>query len=261
MARHTRQLAESGIYHVMLRGVNRDAIFLDDEDRERFLGALAAAKDASRCLVFAYCLMTNHVHLVLAARDEPIGVVVKRLGVRYVGWFNRKYGRVGHLYQSRFSSRPVDDDAYLVALLRYVWDNPVKAGLAACPEEYPWSSRRLVGRPSLLLDEQPLTRLLPTGSLEAVATGELELPDVAITVPDPPRHTDAQAAELLRRLCGATSPGEFLGLESLARQGAIRDLRTQSVPYAQIARITGMSTTSVRRAHIAELPPDGRSTA
>lgn len=256
MPRSARQPAESGIYHVMLRGVNRDAIFLDAEDRERFLRALTDAKEASGCLVFAYCLMDNHVHLVLRATGEPVGVVVKRLGVRYVGWFNRKYGRVGHLYQSRFSSRPVDDDAYLVALLRYVWLNPVKAGLVARPEEYPWSSRRLVGRPSPLLDERPLRKLLPGGSLEDLATGGSRPADVLIVDPDPPRHTDTEAAELLRRACGAGGPGEFHALGALERQAAIRVLRTQSVPYAQIARITGISATSVRRVQVAELPPD-----
>lgn len=128
MPRRPRQLAESGIYHVMLRGVNRDAIFLDDEDCSRFLHSLGQAKDASGCSVLAYCLMSNHAHLVLRTGDEPIGAVVKRLGVRYAGWFNRKYGRIGHLFQDRFRSLPVEDDAYFVTLLRYVWNNPLRPG-------------------------------------------------------------------------------------------------------------------------------------
>ena len=98
MARRARQRAESGIYHVMLRGVNRDAIFLEDADRERFLRALTLTREASGCRVLAYCLMTNHVHLVLRTGDEPLGAAVKRLCVRYAGWFNHKYGRVGHLF-------------------------------------------------------------------------------------------------------------------------------------------------------------------
>ncbi|MGF3998985.1 transposase, partial [Staphylococcus aureus] len=86
MPRQPRQLSDSGIYHVMLRGVNRDAIFLEEDDYERFLRTLALVKAASGCKVLAYCLMTNHAHLVLRATDEPIGAVMKRLGVRYVHW-------------------------------------------------------------------------------------------------------------------------------------------------------------------------------
>jgi len=86
MPRHARRLAESGVYHVMLRGVNKDAVFLEDEDRERFLHVLGLAKEASGCVVLAYCLMTNHVHLVLQTPGEPISLVMKRLGVRYVGF-------------------------------------------------------------------------------------------------------------------------------------------------------------------------------
>ena len=88
MPRRARQPAESQIYHVMLRGVNRAEIFLEPEDYDRFLVALARVRDASGCQVLAYCLMPNHVHLVLRTPVEPIGSVMKRLGVRYAGWFN-----------------------------------------------------------------------------------------------------------------------------------------------------------------------------
>lgn len=254
MARHARQLSESGIYHVMLRGVNRDAIFLEDEDHRRFLDALAQVKELSGCSVFAYCLMTNHVHLVLRTGNEPVGIAVKRLAVRYVGWFNHKYGRVGHLFQGRFASRPVDDDAYLVTLLRYVWHNPVAAGLAQRAEEYRWSSRRVLGRESLV-DQHELERLLPEHSLVEIAATPLAPPaDADLPVASPPRHSQRQAAELLHRACGARSPEEFETLDVLTQRRAIRELRTRSVSYAQIATLTGKSPSSVRRTHISALP-------
>ena len=254
MPRHARQLAESGIYHVMLRGVNRDAIFLDDEDCLRFLLALGQAKDASGCSVLAYCLMPNHAHLVLRTREEPIGVVIKRLGVRYAGWFNRKYGRIGHLFQDRFKSLPVEDDAYFVTLLRYVWNNPVEAGLVALPEEYIWSSRRLLGRESPLVDGGQLRRLLPADPLTwLTSTAQSPTEEVAKRVRQP-RHSQEQVAELLRRACGAGTPEDFLRLDPWVKQRAIRELRTRSVAYAQIARATGQSTSSVRRLHATGLP-------
>jgi REP element-mobilizing transposase RayT len=117
-------LAESGVYHVMMRGVNKDAIFLEDEDRVRFLHALTLTKQASGCIVLAYCLMTNHVHLVLQTPDEPISLVMKRLGVRYVGWFNRKYSRVGHLFQDRFASIRVEDCSGMSGTTRWRLASP-----------------------------------------------------------------------------------------------------------------------------------------
>ncbi len=257
MPRRARQLAESEIYHVMLRGLNRDAIFLEQEDCERFLDALRAAKELSGCLVFAYCLMPNHVHLVLRAGREPIGSVVKRLGVRYAAWFNRKYGRVGHLFQDRFRSIPVEDDAYLVTLLRYVWSNPVKAGLTECAEDYRWSSRQLLGRGSLLVDEGPLRKLLgDQGLVDAASSAAVA--DEWLPSPDPAdRPSDREVAELLRRACGADGPTAFRTLPPALRQRAIRELRTRSVSYSQIARVTGMSSTSVRRAQLMAVAEQG----
>lgn len=236
----------------MLRGINRDVVFLEEEDRQRFLQCLLRAKTASSCLVLAYCLMDNHVHLVLRTTDEPIGSVVKRLGVRYAGWFNRKYGRVGHLFQDRFKSHAVEDDAYLVTLLRYVWNNPVAAGVVASPGAYRWSSYQLLGRNSLLVDEDELRKLLPddpTTWLEPIAATQLDEP--LGRQGRPPTHSLEQAAELLFQTSGAASPAEFRSLDHTTRRRAIRDLRMRSVSYAQIAAVTGLSPAMVRRIHIA----------
>jgi len=254
MPRQSRQLASSGIYHVMLRGVNRDAIFLEDEDYERFLHTLVLVKTASGCQLLAYCLMSNHVHLVIRVAGEPISAVMKRLGVRYASWFNRKYGRVGHLFQSRFASLPVEDDSYLATLIRYVWNNPVVAGLVATPEQYLWSSRRHLTRDSVVVDTHRLRSLLPEGGLKELATSVPRdagrTVDALGTAPAP-APTDAQAAELLRRTCGARGPSDFRELELQLQQRAIRDLRTRSVPYARIAKVTGLSISRVRRLHLA----------
>lgn len=255
MPRQARQLSESGLYHVMLRGVNRDAIFLEDADCERFLQALAEVKEASGCRVLAYCLMHNHVHLVLRAGDEPIGAIVKRLGVRYAGWFNHKYGRVGHLFQDRFKSLPVDDDAYLVTLLRYVWNNPVAAGLVAVPEDYRWSSRRLFGRHSTLVDDDEFRMLLPEDPLESFDGTAVRPLEEARTRSGPKsRYSDTQVQELLLLTCGARGPEEFEHLDPVAQWRAVCELRTRSVTYEQIATVTGSSRSSIRRLHIAGSP-------
>ena len=254
MPRQARQLADSGIYHVMLRGVNRDALFLEADDYQCFLKALGRVRADSGCAVLAYCLMTNHVHLVLRTTQEPIGAVIKRLGVRYSGWFNRKYGRVGHLFQDRFGSRAVEDDSYFVTLIRYVWNNPVESGLVERPEQFLWSSRRLFGRQSSIADEAELQRLLPPGSLEELLNGGEPVPhDVSEWLDRPTRYTDVQVKDLVKRACGAALPSDFTDLAESTKLQVIRELGMRSVSYAQIAKATGISTSGVRRAHISGL--------
>jgi len=238
MPRRARQASSSGIYHVMLRGVNRDPIFLEDEDRERFLLALRAARDASSFAILAYCLMDNHVHLVMQADGEPIGSGVRRVGVRYAGWFNRKYDRVGHLFQDRFKSVPVDDDAHLVALLRYVWNNPVDAGLVDHPDAYRWSSRRMFGRPQGIVDADLLGRLVATDPL-GVDHPPPPLPWEAPLKPGPSaRYSDEDVAGFLERACGVAGPEAFRRLRAEARSDAVHRLRQRSVPFAGSSQST-----------------------
>ena len=246
MPRHARQLAESAIYHLMLRGVNRDAIFLEDEDFEGFLDALSITKELSGCTVLAYCLMPNHVHLVIRTSREPLATVMKRLGVRYASWFNRKYGRVGHLFQDRFKSRPVETDEYFVALLRYVWANPVEAGIVARPEEYRWSSRRQLGRRSSLVDNDQLAQLLPDDVLGEVETTPAK-PGNELLTPLPHIRGQAEVEGILHEICGACHPADFQDLGLSARQRAVNELRTRGVRYQQIAMATGLSVYAVRK--------------
>ena len=140
MPRIPRIKSSTGIYHVTMRGVNKSNIFIDNEDYETFLNYLQNIKNSSSVQIFAYCLMTNHIHLLLKEVDEELGLTFQRLGAGFVGWYNRKYDRLGHLFQSRYGSEAVETDAYLLMVMRYIHQNPVKAGLARSVAEYPWSS-------------------------------------------------------------------------------------------------------------------------
>ena len=128
MPRQARRKSESGIYHILLRGINRQQIFEDIEDFEKFLEVLKDCKAISDYKLFAYCLMSNHVHLLIKEEKEPIEQIMKRIATRFVYWYNIKYQRVGHLFQDRFKSEPVENDAYFMTVIRYIHQNPLKAG-------------------------------------------------------------------------------------------------------------------------------------
>ena len=243
MPRHARILADSGVYHVMLRGVNRDALFIENGDYARFLHALSLTKELSGCAVLAYCLMPNHAHLVLRVGDEPLSSVMKRLGVRYVGWFNRKYKRVGHLFQDRFKSKPVETDDYLGTVLRYVWKNPVAAGLVATPEDYPWSSHSLTSG-SELVDVDVLATLVPEEILNEKDLGPSVQP--VTETRQTGRLVNTEARDLLRARYGVAQPEDFVRLSLSVQRRAIAELRTRSISYARIALATGLTKFQVK---------------
>ena len=142
MARPLRIEFPGAVYHVTSRGDRREPIFRDDADRECLLQLLGRALERFDAQVLAYCLMGNHYHLVLHTRLPNLSRLMRQINGVYTQSFNRRHGLVGHLFQGRYKAILVDRDAYLLALCRYVERNPVAAGLASAPADWPWSSYR-----------------------------------------------------------------------------------------------------------------------
>jgi putative transposase len=152
MARKPRNIVAGYPYHAIVRGNNRQAIFLDDEDRRAYKSVLQESCAAHGLTVHAYALMTNHVHLVATpARPDSLALVMQAVGRQYVRYFNRRHGRTGTLWEGRYRASIIQEDRYFLACQRYVEMNPVKAGMAFMPHAYPWSSNAhhlgLVGDP------------------------------------------------------------------------------------------------------------------
>ena len=140
MSRKARKLSSTNIYHVMIRGNRKQDIFLEDEDRFKFIKVLEKAKQKKEYILYAYCLMNNHVHLLIKEKDEQLSQTMKRINVSYVNYFNQKYQQIGHLFQDRFKSEPIEDENYLLAVLSYIHNNPLNAFIVKNLEEYTWSS-------------------------------------------------------------------------------------------------------------------------
>ena len=142
MARTAREKSETGIYHVMLRGIDKRKLFLSYSDYLKFIDYINKAKEKVEFTVYAYCLMPNHVHLLLKKRtgSHELGDIMRRITVGYAQYHNIKNGRTGHLFQNRFKSEVVDNDAYFFTVLRYIHQNPLKAGMVKSMREYKWSS-------------------------------------------------------------------------------------------------------------------------
>jgi putative transposase len=142
MPRIARIVAPGYPHHITQRGNNRLDIFIDDEDRSLYLGLLKHYRDKHGLEILAYCLMSNHIHLVAIPEEkQSLSRVLADAHMRYSQHVNRKYNRIGHLWQGRFFSSILDEN-HTLAAARYVERNPVRAGLVDCAWDYPWSSAR-----------------------------------------------------------------------------------------------------------------------
>ena len=160
MARKPRIQYSGAFYHIIVRGNQRQNIFLEDADRLGYLERLGRYKKKYGFVLYAYVLMSNHVHLLLETPKDPIARIMQVINFTYTQYFNKKYIKVGHLFQGRYKSYLCDKDSYLLGLVRYIHKNPVRAGLVKTPDEYPWSSQgEYVNGVSELVDAEQVLRI------------------------------------------------------------------------------------------------------
>ena len=132
--------SEFGIYHVIQRGNEKKNIFRNNCDRYKYIEVLIKAKEKYNFLIHGYCLMDNHIHILLDANGNDMSIIMQSITVSYVSYFNKTYDRCGHLFQDRFRSEQVLTNEYLLEVSRYIHNNPVKAGIVSNLTQYIWTS-------------------------------------------------------------------------------------------------------------------------
>jgi REP element-mobilizing transposase RayT len=253
MPRTRRVKSETGIYHVILRGINKQIIFEDDEDHEMFLKTLKQYKSQSQYKLLAYCLMGNHVHLLLKTEKEELGQIFRRIGASYVYWYNHKYNRTGHLFQDRYKSEVVETDAYLFAVLRYIHQNPIKAGIVNKLEEYTWSSYaeylRLTN--DQYVDQDFVLNLFDENRSKAIddfkVFNETKTDEECLDIRERRTISDQEAIKLIKKKYAVTSSRELNHFEGKKRTKCLKFLLKKGLSERQIARITGISRYIVRK--------------
>ena len=169
MPRQKRKLGLSKIYHIIARGNERKDIFLDDEDKNKFVQIIINKKRKNEYILYAYCLMSNHLHLLLKEQEDGISRIMRRINTAYAYYFNKKYNRVGHVFQGRFKSEPVENDSYLISVIRYIHNNPVKAKIVNQPEQYKWSSYSLyLKEQKCIIDKEEILNLFSPNKSKAI---------------------------------------------------------------------------------------------
>src|SRR3989304_3663026 len=161
MPRGPRLAFQNAFYHVFNRGINKQDIFLSDEDYAFFLRKLQGLREKYDHSIYALCLMPNHFHISIRTRKTPISKIMSSLTTSYSMYFNRKYQHFGPVFQNRFKSVLIENDSYFLELSRYIYLNPVKAGLVEDPAMHEYTSlREILGKEPLHYLDQDILRLI-----------------------------------------------------------------------------------------------------
>ena len=197
--------------------------------------------------IFAYCLMHNHVHLLIKENQEGIAQIFKRIGVRYVSWYNWKYDRRGPLFQDRFKSEPIEDDRYLLAVLRYIHHNPMEAKIVNRLKKYPYSSYPAYAyrKQDALVDKDMILKMMSV--VQFIKYHQSKTEEKVMEYADESRITDAEGKALINKISGCSNAEEFLKLDEKKREEYIREIRSKGMSIRQISRLTGVSIGVIRR--------------
>lgn len=238
MPRQARHKSESGYLHLIVRGIGQQTLFEEREDYQYFLSALMRFSRETEVVICAYCLMQNHVHIL--ARDDggQTALLMKKLGVSYSQYFNKKYERQGHLFQDRYLSEPVEDERYLLTVFRYILNNPTKAGI--CPAaDYEWSSYRLYGQKDGPVNTTLLCALI--GEDDRYAEFIASPNEDQCLEYEAVQRDDVWAREIIQARLGVQSGTALQSLDRAKRNEALRQLLNEGLSIRQIERMTGIS--------------------
>lgn len=245
MGRARRMTAESDVYHVVSRGVGKQIIFEDASDRVFFLQTLFALFSSDASSVLAWCLMDNHVHLLLKISMDRLSETMRNLNSKYAMFFNAKYKREGHVFQGRFKSEPVEDEAYLLTVVRYIHKNPEHAGICST-RTYRWSSYRDYISGTGMIDESIVMGLF--GNKESFVAFHDE-DDMSAACTDISRGRklldEDTAVRVAREAVSPIGIENIKGMRKPERDEMICRLRKANLSIRQIERLTGISRSVV----------------
>jgi len=258
MPKEKREYGVTGKYHVTSRGVHRSIIFEDDQDHDVFLFLVDNAIEKFKHFntkIHAYVLMDNHFHLLIEAGGKGISQVMKYIKERYATYYNNKYETDGPLYSGRFFSKPVDDDTYYIRTVKYILNNPVKAGICDKASEYKWSS---YGAYFAKLEEEDINKMVDTSMVteliesldefeEYINDGEIM--DSTEFEPRMSHNTPTRVIqEVVEQVLDRLNLDTFRDLTKEVRNVFLQHLKREGILHTTISRITGIPVRIVRDA-------------
>lgn len=236
---------KSQYLHLIVRGIGKQLLFEDDSDRWQYLKLLQRFRDETGLTIIAYCLMENHVHLLVDDKEGQSALFMKKLGVTYAHYFNCKYERTGHLFQDRYKSEVIEDERYYLTVFRYILNNPVKAGICAA-SEYKWSSYKEYGKINTITNTMTLQNMI----------GEKNQFDKFLAINDtdecmeyePRKRDDQWALQIIHNDLKMKSGTALQKMPREERNQMLVMMKKKGLTVRQIERLTGINRGVVQMA-------------
>ena len=264
MPRTSRVLSSTGIYHCILRGIDKQDIFLEDMDRYKFINEIIKTKEKYKYELYAYCLMDNHVHLMIKDTNNSIHKIMQSLTISYSEYFNKKYDRTGHLFQNRFLSKPVENERYALTLQRYIHQNPPNMWY------YKWSSYNEYIRTSKITDVDYILNMLSNNNQDAIKEF-IKFNNIKDKKIEAKQYidyeicdsiSDSEAIELIKNVLSIDNVLEIKKYNTKIRNYYINQiLDIKGIKGRQVARILQFNKNIIRRIEMERCVPNGHKCA
>ena len=230
----------------MQRGIGKQLLFETPEDYRYYLKIIEEISKETGVTVCTYCLMGNHTHLLLYDKKERIPQCMKIIGICYAQYFNKKYERVGHLFQGRYHSETIESDSQLKRAARYILNNPQKAGICHA-KKYQWSSYQYYGKGSTFVDMRAIESLMGTKK-EFVAFLEEANNDTFLEYETGERHDDKWALGVIHSRLNGQSGTSLQSKDRKERDRILHELKVAGLSIRQLERLTGINRGVIQRA-------------
>ena len=254
MPRIRRKISSTKVYHVILRGIDKQDIFFCDKDYYKFLEILKETKEKYKYDIYSYCLMNNHVHLIIYDKEEQLSKIMQSIEISYSFYFNKKYDRVGHLFQNRYLSKNIEDREYLITACRYIHQNPQKAGIEKT-EKYKWSSYKEYTEKVKIINPKMLLLVLSEKEKEAkeefIKFHNIQSSNEILDLIEYEMKEKITDEELIRYICELVKIDDvykILDFNKEKRNKIISKIKENpKITSAQISRVTGINRKIIER--------------
>ena len=252
MPRFARQRNEKGVHHVVVQGKRLEQIFEKEAEKELYLDTLLRYKAKTGIKLYAFCILPNHVHLVLQETpEESVSSFMRRVGVRFSYWYRKRYDvcRGERLFRGRYLSEPLFSEEVMLEVIRYIHKEPVKHGLALRMEDYAWSSYRLYLNPGSFIDRRlVLDSLHFGGGYTAYMEEEPDLVSILEEVPMKYGRTDEEVEGMIQMKLMEIGASQLQYLDPQEKRELLKQLKGEgNVSIQQLSRVTGMSRGYIQR--------------
>ncbi len=254
MPRIARQISSTKVYHIILRGNDKQDIFYDEQDYSKFLKIMRKTKETYQYKIYVYCLMTNHVHLVIYDENNQISKMIQSIAISYSSYFSKKYSKEGHLFQNRFLSKNVETKQYLYRLCKYIHQNPLKARISTI-EDYKWSSYREFIYGEKIINSEFILSIFGQTKKEAIENFILFHSYEEKTINEEVEYeiidklTDEQVKEKIQKKLNIKDVREIRTYNKKIRDERIYELKNiKGTSKTQLSRILGINRKVIERA-------------